>query len=957
MAYSGNIGQPWLHKGVKCAKCEVSPICGYRYKCKKRPDYDLCQSCFRREIPDPKIKYLKIERSKATGPYQVHFIECAECGVAPIKGKRYQHKTQEDCDLCEPCYLRATNPSSRRPQLESDYELFEDLIVNSVCRRYKQVFHFDKRCDECLISPICGPTFTSIKNPDYDLCAFCHDEKLQSDSIRQGDFVSRDKPDVSAVYHLNMICCMQCGMTPIKGPAFRHKRDPHKTLCLVCYYHVLEDKQGYFLRIDPPRQAEKGGPGFTLKPKASLQTQGSPVKATTSKTTNEAFVANVASPLKTAPSKSTSTEASVANVASSPSTVEAHSRRDHVATQEASATTSTDANDGEVVSRGHGDRSSLDSNGATLETASNDSNGGANTASPVFPGGRSSTVKSNGATTTWDSNEEGSGRGTSRGHARRSILHSSASDSNLFSDSDEDGAPTIPRKAGGSSISKPSMANTTMTSDLNEEVPGGATSRSYARNTLKTSASDSKLFSDSDEDAAPTVPRKYGGSSILKSSTGSPSTTSDSNEEGGATSRGYLNRGILRSSTSDPKLTSDSDEDAAPAMSRKYGGSSILQSSMTNTSTTSDLNEEGGAISRGYARRSFLKPSASDSKLTSDSDEDAAPMTSWKYGGSSILKPSVPNTSTSSELNEEGGAASRGYPGRTTVKPASDSMMTSDSDEDASTSSPGYGGRNILKPSMTNVKAASDPHEEGGATARGYPRRGILKPSSSDSMITSDSDEDTSTMPRGFGGRNIIRPSMASTSTVSGIEIVEIDPNEHTTGMASRGYGGGTRASMPSSVPPGRTPSPNMRRPPAEISGVPSIPPGRTPSPSMRTRPTTETNGTSSIPPGCTPSPNMWSSRITITEITGTSSVPPGRAPSPNFRNRAAGPPAPLYTAGLRTNRPQPASPRLNRSPPSSQPGQLQSALKVPSNNPSAPKPAMRVTFADDVAPPSDDSD
>ncbi|BBN07360.1 hypothetical protein Mp_4g03200 [Marchantia polymorpha subsp. ruderalis] len=144
------------------------------------------------------------------------------------------------------------------PGERSRSQITKSTKSSSLTRFARNTTKFSTSTIECLVSPICGPTFTSIKNPDYDLCAFCHDDKLQSDSIRSGDFCSREKPDASAVYHLNIICCVHCSATPIKGPAFKRRRDPNKTLCLICYYHVLEDKKRFFLRIEPPRQADKG---------------------------------------------------------------------------------------------------------------------------------------------------------------------------------------------------------------------------------------------------------------------------------------------------------------------------------------------------------------------------------------------------------------------------------------------------------------------------------------------------------------------------------------------------------------------------------------------------------------------------------------------------------------------------------------------------------------------------
>jgi len=47
----------FVHRGVTCDECGMSPIRGFRYKCTVRDDYDLCESCEAKRVqPFPMIK-------------------------------------------------------------------------------------------------------------------------------------------------------------------------------------------------------------------------------------------------------------------------------------------------------------------------------------------------------------------------------------------------------------------------------------------------------------------------------------------------------------------------------------------------------------------------------------------------------------------------------------------------------------------------------------------------------------------------------------------------------------------------------------------------------------------------------------------------------------------------------------------------------------------------------------
>ncbi|CAM6081995.1 unnamed protein product [Calypogeia fissa] len=261
-----NLVRPWVHTEVICDGCRASPIAGYRYKCRVRQNFDLCSSCFRREPKAAQQHFIKIERCQDSMPYQIYYIECNDCGVAPIQGPRYQHTTQANTDLCEVCFKRAISSQKAR---ESDFEKVEETRMRSEGKKYYPVLHFDKTCDECHSYPIVGLCYTSIKNPNYDVCAYCHDEKLMQGEFKDEDFVVASQPRPSAVLHLDVISCVHCGAFPVYGPCYIHQRKENKSVCLPCYFHVKKEKKGQFTKVEPPLAISNVAPKSSPMPNKS----------------------------------------------------------------------------------------------------------------------------------------------------------------------------------------------------------------------------------------------------------------------------------------------------------------------------------------------------------------------------------------------------------------------------------------------------------------------------------------------------------------------------------------------------------------------------------------------------------------------------------------------------------------------------------------------------------------
>jgi hypothetical protein len=128
-----------VHQGSKCRNCNMSPICGVRYRCVNCLDYDLCEQCesdatthnkshlflkiptalplppssFRGMPPpkDPLLPLMYAQDSTSVSPasldeqdgYTHAGVSCDGCGKTPIKGIRYKCVHCDEFNFCETC--------------------------------------------------------------------------------------------------------------------------------------------------------------------------------------------------------------------------------------------------------------------------------------------------------------------------------------------------------------------------------------------------------------------------------------------------------------------------------------------------------------------------------------------------------------------------------------------------------------------------------------------------------------------------------------------------------------------------------------------------------------------------------------------------------------------------------------------------------------------------------------
>ena len=115
-----------IHYGIICDGCEMNPLKGKRYKCKKCEDFDYCEKCYEKNKNEHKHEFELIEKKECCNMkndfprnhHNYHIfknikkeeslpihkgVECDGCGVYPIVGCRYKCGVCGDFDYCEEC--------------------------------------------------------------------------------------------------------------------------------------------------------------------------------------------------------------------------------------------------------------------------------------------------------------------------------------------------------------------------------------------------------------------------------------------------------------------------------------------------------------------------------------------------------------------------------------------------------------------------------------------------------------------------------------------------------------------------------------------------------------------------------------------------------------------------------------------------------------------------------------
>eukprot|EP00163_Fabomonas_tropica_P032210 TRINITY_DN798_c1_g1_i1.p1 TRINITY_DN798_c1_g1~~TRINITY_DN798_c1_g1_i1.p1 ORF type:complete len:1554 (-),score=446.16 TRINITY_DN798_c1_g1_i1:323-4984(-) len=99
------------HVSAQCDGCDATPIVGVRYRCIECGDFDLCDTCHREGAKHPAPADRPDADTSGHLMTQIrdnisHNIVCDGCEMNPVVGTRYKCQTCPDFDICQSCFER-----------------------------------------------------------------------------------------------------------------------------------------------------------------------------------------------------------------------------------------------------------------------------------------------------------------------------------------------------------------------------------------------------------------------------------------------------------------------------------------------------------------------------------------------------------------------------------------------------------------------------------------------------------------------------------------------------------------------------------------------------------------------------------------------------------------------------------------------------------------------------------
>ena len=231
-ARNNNLRQGWFSLGnqlgeefhqwsnhVNCDQCSRPISIGTkRYKSKTRPNFDICQKCFRRG-------------NKARPKPSQNVPENAP---NPLRQPPSLARTP------------ASNQATSETYNKNDFFELNNLVSETVLHKYYS-------CNNCQMNPIWGLRFSCLDCPNFDLCEGCFDKQLR-DSTPETDeglvrkrsgaghppghrfeVVEMQKLSLGFQTHLGEKCA-GCYQKPIIGVCFKCSSCSNLSLCQKCYF-------------------------------------------------------------------------------------------------------------------------------------------------------------------------------------------------------------------------------------------------------------------------------------------------------------------------------------------------------------------------------------------------------------------------------------------------------------------------------------------------------------------------------------------------------------------------------------------------------------------------------------------------------------------------------------------------------------------------------------------------
>jgi len=222
---------------VTCDNCSdgIKPMSKI-FKSKKAANQDLCEKCFNskkkaEEDPNLEEKFFILE-NQAEENVLHEYHRCNDCKMEPIWGSRFKCLLCEDFDLCETCFDKDLQAEDKESHCKiHDFEVIELPVLAAGLAA-----HHDYKCVICYQKPIIGACFLCAECPNFSMCQNCYFTKGPTTKVRGHQYTHRIEIMVEPRHKTNkLVKCNGCNLMPIEDVRYKCDQCFDFDFCRKCY--------------------------------------------------------------------------------------------------------------------------------------------------------------------------------------------------------------------------------------------------------------------------------------------------------------------------------------------------------------------------------------------------------------------------------------------------------------------------------------------------------------------------------------------------------------------------------------------------------------------------------------------------------------------------------------------------------------------------------------------------
>lgn len=174
---NNNITDEIHHDYFVCNHCQSEPIYGLRFHCETCENFDLCESCFDKEVDssirthNPTHKFICFDLPEVANGLAIHLdCRCSVCYMKPVIGPCFECLDCKGVFFCQNCYFNAGN---------EDFGHFGEGASHRLNIRLKEKIKMNKivKCDGCRKVPIVDIRYKCDQCYNFNLCKECYGNK------------------------------------------------------------------------------------------------------------------------------------------------------------------------------------------------------------------------------------------------------------------------------------------------------------------------------------------------------------------------------------------------------------------------------------------------------------------------------------------------------------------------------------------------------------------------------------------------------------------------------------------------------------------------------------------------------------------------------------------------------------------------------------------------------------